>query len=214
MTRAPVRLPGPFDDPARAVAPATPTCCCCCCCLVTLTTASTMSAVHVHHVARSTSVERARRVWLTVGAALAFPVALVVTVTAASALRAPGIAALLLYPAALVGLYRGAGLPPELAWRPAARTALIACVAFVVELVSFGFLLYGQILAIPLPIVAGIALNRRLAEGRPGPPPDQPATGGRRPAWPPLGADAPGWSSPGPADPPPDEPPYGDESPR
>lgn len=161
-----VRQLSPFDDPQRQEALATPTCCSCCCCLVTLITSTTLVAVH------ASSTPRARRAgaWARVGLGLAAVIGLLVALSGlqntVDGFRS-GWEHNLTGPANLtLGLTMlwlgrsGAQLTQvrDLAW--SALVVVIAAAAFVVELRTAGFLFIGQVLAIPLPIIGGIALHQ------------------------------------------------------
>lgn len=61
---------------------------------------------------------------------------------------------------AVGAVYRRAGHPRPY-WLGSCG-ATVALIALIVEFGSVGFLLYGQLLAVPVPIIAGVALHRRM----------------------------------------------------
>jgi hypothetical protein len=176
------RLAGPFDDPPAAGAgPATPTCCCCCCCLVTTLTASTVAAVTVHREAEISELGAGRRRLLTVAAAVTVLLGLVPAFLAGLVGTTDGlqnvpdgvlVAALVL---SIVGTWLvwlravlgWAGAAPRPAWWWSARFTMATAVVFTAELFTLGFVLYGQLAALPVAVVVGVVLRRRLtAAGR------------------------------------------------
>ncbi|MEJ7845177.1 MAG: hypothetical protein WKF93_05995 [Acidimicrobiales bacterium] len=170
-----VRLPGPFDDPARSAAPATPTCCscCCCCCLVTTATSATLNAVYVNHLAAAGN--RGGREWVTVGVALALPFALFAMNRALTVLERSGgertfvlglVLAVVLYAATMAGLFVAAGRRPGSAVASSLAVTAAVSAALFIEFITFGFLIWGQLLAIPVPIVAGKMFARSLRNHR------------------------------------------------
>jgi hypothetical protein len=169
-----IRLVDQFDDGRRGSTVATPTCgcCCCCCCLVTTVTSATLTAVHVEGTAHRNDVERGRRI-LTTSAAAISP-AVVWLVGAFVAPRVIGwdrgtvsfgvtvTLAVGAWLAVLVWLYRVVGVDLGSAGRNAALIIVVTGIGFTVELFTFGFLFWGQLLAVPVPILAGIYLHRRM----------------------------------------------------
>ena len=166
------RLVTQFDSPARRdVLVATPTCCSCCCCLVSTATLATLTAVHVHEVAVAVGAPRARRIELTVAAAVAMPVCLLLIAAVVAALWS---STLVILPAGLVLavawgygvglLYRLAGHPRP--WRPAAVLVAGALLGFALELFTMGFVVYGELAVLLVPPLAGGYLARRLENRR------------------------------------------------
>jgi hypothetical protein len=169
-----IRLVDQFDDGRRGSTVATPTCgcCCCCCCLVTTVASATLTAVHVQGTAHRNDVERRRRILTTSAAAISPAVVWLV-----GAFVAPrvigwdrgtvsfGVTVALAagaWLAVLVWLYRVVGVDLGGAGRNAALIVVVTAVCFAVELFTFGFLVWGQLLAVPVPILAGIYLHRRM----------------------------------------------------
>lgn len=172
-----LRLPSPFDDPHRQADVSTPTCCCscCCCCLVTTLTSTTMTAVYVNERALRKGVGPTARAGLglvgVVGLVLAvgglLGAATVPFLGSKPADLVIGSLSALISGLVLLMISRGSGSPnrPEdLAW--AGSVAALTALAFCVELFSLGFLIYGQLLAIPLPIIAGVLLHRNMVRRR------------------------------------------------
>lgn len=170
-----VRVPGPFDRPGTAAAPATPTCCCCCCCLITTLSASTYAAVTVHREAEISALEADRRRLVTTAAALVVVVgflpAVLVNLSPVSGWDGvpewlllvlwvlPVVATWLVWMRLVLGW---AGSPPFPAWWWSTKFALATGLAFMGELVTLGVLFYGQLLAIPAAVLVGVSLRRRL----------------------------------------------------
>jgi hypothetical protein len=168
-----IRLVDQFDDGRRGSTVATPTCCCCCCCcLVTTVTSATLTAVRVQGTTHRNEVERRRRILITSAAAISPAVVWVV-----GAFVAPrvigwdrgtdsfGVTVALAagaWLAVLVWLYRVAGVDLGGAVRNAILIVVVTATCFAAELVTFGFLIWGQLLAVPVPILAGIYLHRRM----------------------------------------------------
>lgn len=169
-----IRLVDQFDDGRRGSTVATPTCgcCCCCCCLVTTVTSATLTAVHVQGTANRNDVERRRRILTTSAAAISPAVVWLVGAFVAPSLIgwdrgtvSFGVTVTLAagaWLAVLVWLYRVAGVDLGGAGRNAALIVVVTAIGFAVELFTFGFLFWGQLLAVPVPILAGIYLHRRM----------------------------------------------------
>jgi Kef-type K+ transport system membrane component KefB len=169
-----IRLVDQFDDRRRSSTVATPTCgcCCCCCCLATTVTSATLTAVHVEGTAHRKDVERRRRILTTSAAAISPAVVWLVgafvaprvigwdrgtvsfVVTVALAAGA--------WLAVLVWLYRVVGVHLGGAGSNAALIVVVTAICFGVELFTYGFLFWGQLLAVPVPILAGVYLHRRM----------------------------------------------------
>lgn len=173
-----IRLVNQFDDPRSPGGVATPSCCgpaccsCCCCCLVTTLTSATFTGVHVHGTAEAHGVDRRRRSAVTVAAVVSIAVAWF-----GGGFLAAGVAdwsggdiwlpltvafSSVLWGAALLWLYRVAGARFVEAGRSAAVIVLVTIVFFTVEFLTFGFFLYGQLLALPVPILVGRHVYRRM----------------------------------------------------
>jgi hypothetical protein len=171
-----IRLVTQFDDPRRrALAVATPTCCscCCCCCAVTLTTSAALTAVHLNDTAAATAPDR--RPMATVLGAVSAPVALGLLLAVG---QVPGVAygvrvalgafVVAAWLGVLVSAYRLGGhpkplLPPLVV---VGATAAGMAVEFLLIASSGGLGLWAEILAVPVPILAGISLHRKLKARR------------------------------------------------
>ncbi len=163
-----IRLGSQFDEPRRRSAVATPSCCCCCC-LVTTLTSATLTAVHVDGTAVRNFVHGPRRKAITVAAAISVPVAGIASVLLAVPLFswggegvtwpmlaiAAGAGVILLVCYCMAGDLLGAT-------RNASLVVLVTMAFFGIELLTIGWLLYGQFLAVPVAIVAGICLYHRM----------------------------------------------------
>lgn len=165
------RLAGPFDDPAVAARPATPTCggcCCCCCCLVTTFTSATLTAVHVHHLAAGSDRTPLTRTLATTAAALGAPlaVALAIFLVGTSGDLWWALAPVGLHLALVAGGYALARADVATVAGASLGISFLTAALFVGELFSFGIAIYGQLLALVIPPVAGRALARRLRERR------------------------------------------------
>ena len=162
-----IRLVGQFDEPRRRSAVATPSCCCCCCLVTTLTSAS-LTAVHVNGTAVRNFVHGPRREAVTAAAAISVVVAGVLSFGALLfAWGGRGVVWPMLPIAAGTGVivqvcYRVAGVDLLRATRNASLVVLATMAFFAVEAFAIGFLVYGQLLALPVAIVAGICLYRRM----------------------------------------------------
>lgn len=166
-----MRLATAFDNPATATQPATPTCggcCCCCCCLVTTATSATLTAVHVHHLAIVAEREPVARSMLTVGAALAMPLTVAVAISLVWWSENLWLAAIAVafHGAVLAALYRAAGADLPTVAGAGLGIPVFGAILFVGELVSLGLLVYGELLALVVPPLAGIGLARRLKRRR------------------------------------------------
>ena len=166
-----VALATPFDEPAAALQPATPTCggcCCCCCCLVTTATAATLTAVHLHHVASISGREQVARGLVAAGGALAVPLAVALAVALAWSTEQlpPAFAAVAVLGVAVAALYRAAGADTSTVAGAGVGIPVAVAAAFIGEGLSLGLLIYGQVLALVIPPVAGVALARRLRAQR------------------------------------------------
>lgn len=176
-----VRLDGPFDGPGRAVSPATPTCCCCCCCLVTTLTASTVAGMTIHRESEISGFDANRRLLLTTAAALVVVLGLAVASLLAWAASAVPfvsdpdwpivtlwivtvLASWLVWMRLVLGL---AGSPAPPAWWWSAKFSFATGVAFAAELVTLGFVFYGQLAAIPVAVVVGVVMRRRFKASAP-----------------------------------------------
>lgn len=164
-----VRLPSQFDDPRRQASVATPSCSCCCCCLVTTVTGTTLAAVYVNERARARGVPPGARAGLClaaiVGLALAV-IGLLATVLGVATGEPQGMTF------GPFGLLLGVGLlavaragspsvtPSDI--RVTVAAVLTAGGLFTVEVGTLGFLIVGQVLAIPVPLAAGYFLRRRM----------------------------------------------------
>ncbi len=168
-----IRLVDQFDDARRGSTVATPTYGCCCCFLVMTVTSSTLTAVHVqpqrrrppppdpHHLSsRDLPGGGLVRGWVR-GCGFVAPrvidwdpgtVSFGVTVALAAGA----------WLAVLVWLYRVVGVDLGGAGRNAALIVVVTSICFAVELFTLGFLFWGQLLAVPVPILAGIYLHRRM----------------------------------------------------
>lgn len=175
-----VRLAGPFDDTGGpAAAPPTPTCCCCCCCLVTTLTASTVAGVTVHRESEISGQDRSRRSMLTLAAGLTVllgwvPFSLAIWLGAGLVEDAPDWLLIVLWVTSVLGVWLlwmrlvlgWAGSPAFPAWWWSAKFTAATAVAFVAELVTLGFAIYGQLAAVPVAVAVGIVMRRRFKAAR------------------------------------------------
>jgi hypothetical protein len=140
---------------------------------VTTATSATLNAVYVNDLAAAG--DRGGRGWLTVGAALALPFALFAMNRTLTIVERSGgergfvlglVLAVAIYAATLGGIFMAAGRRAgSAATSSLAITAAVAAALFI-EFISFGFLIWGQLLAIPVPIVAGKMFARSLRNHR------------------------------------------------
>jgi hypothetical protein len=169
-----LRLPTQFDDPRRGtLSVATPTCgcCCCCCCAVTLATSATLTAVHLHGTAALHHKPPQTRRTVTIVGALSILLTLAALAGLAGASALPGevgfalgVAVLGAWYAGLFALYRAAGHPTP--WVPPLIIVAASVASFTAELFSLGLGFWGQLLAIPLPIMSGYFLARSMKQRR------------------------------------------------
>ena len=164
-----IRLVSQFDEPRRRSAVATPSCCCCCCLVTTLTSAS-LTAVHVDGTAVRNFVHGPRRKAITAAAAISVAVAGIASVLLAVPIffwGGEGVTWHTMAIAAGAGVivlvcYRLAGVDLLGATRNASLVILATMAFFGIELLTIGWLFYGQFLALPVAIVAGICLYHRM----------------------------------------------------
>ena len=165
-----IRLVNQFDEPYRRSAVATPSCCCCCCLVTTLTSAS-LTAVHVDGVAVRNFVRGPRRKAIAAAAAISVAVAGVLSFTGLFSWGREGVTWPVLVIAAGAGVivlacYRVAGAHLLGATRNAALVVFATMAFFAVEFLAIGFFVYGQLLALPVAIVAGIWLHHRMQRAK------------------------------------------------
>jgi hypothetical protein len=170
-------LPTAYDPPAGAVTVATPSCCCCCCCcLATLGSVAGFTAGAAHETALRYGRPRGR---VTAMAALALPLAVATMIVLFNVIdglqgveSAEGTLNVLVWVSA-IAIYLGlAGAALRLAgasWGRAAGTpvsvALVAPVAFVVELPLALFTVFLVELAAPVAVLLGVKLGRATHRG-------------------------------------------------
>ena len=153
-----VRIPGQFSRPQVDLVVATPTCCCCCCCcLVSTTSVIAYSAAIPVAETRKVDAPRARRVGFGVLGAVVAVLALVLGALLADSI-VPA-AAFLALPAFVVALMKvtkiasGGSRSGRTQLGEAVVMLVVFGIAFGVEFVTLGFLIYGQAAALVAPFV-------------------------------------------------------------
>jgi hypothetical protein len=172
-----VRLGGQFDRVDQELVVATPTCCCCCCCLVSLTSHAAYSAGTAIADARSHTEDRSTLIKAGISGFVISPITLLLLALnlGSPAIRGPIVLFLILaLPAAQIYLYnhwsRGTRSVKQIT-----KSTLLAYLAFAgffaIELVTIGFAIFGQLLALIVPFFIGRARARKGAHSDQPPPP-------------------------------------------